>query len=308
MAASGSDLRVAVVPEVNYGVTPATPSFATLRTTDGGLRTNKAVQASEERQFHQNLIDELQVAQDVEGSYSFEMSHASFDTLIEAVMGGTWTTNVIRNGITQRSFTFEEFLELGATDSFRRFTGCMVNTMALTVTAREKITGTFGIVGRQEVLATAAIAGATYSTPNAEVIMTGSGSVGTITVGALSGLRIRSLSLEINRNLRRVNAVGSIHTDLMNNGQCSITGSVEVYFESNAAYQAALNHETAAISVTIGHDANKRYTFAIPRARLGNAQVQAGGNTTDIMATLPFAATLVTSPENHSLQITRLVA
>lgn len=306
MAASGSDLRVAITPETVFGTTPATPTFAILRTTNGGLKTDKGTVVSDERQFHQNVVDELQVAQDVSGSYDFEMSHASFDTLIEAVLGGTWATNAIKNGITKRSFTVEEFLELGATDTYRRFDGVMVNSMSLSITAREKITGQFGFVGRKETLATAIVSGATYTQPNSEQIMTGSGSVGTIAIGSISPAPlIRSLSLEVNRNLRRINALANIHSEGMNAGMCDVTGQVEVYFQDNATYQAALNHETAAITATIGHDANKKYTVSIPRARLGNAQLVAGGNGSDIMATIPFRGTLST---DHSIQITRAVA
>lgn len=308
MPASGSDLRVAIVPETVFGTTPTTPAFAVLRTTDGGLTTSKAVEISEERQFHRNVVDVMQVGQDVQGNYAFEMSHASFDTLIEAVMGGTWASNVLRNGLTSRSFTIEEFLELGATDSFRRFDGCVIDTMSLSIAARKIITGSFGILGRKETLATAIVSGATYADPNAETPMTGSGSVGTITVGALGAMLIESIDLEVKRNTRRVNAVGSLSTALMNEGQFEAMGTMNVFFESNALYQAALNHETAAISVTIGHDANKKYTISIPRARFGAATVQAGNANSEIMAKVPFTATLVTSPSNHSVAITRAVA
>lgn len=155
---SGSDVRVAFIAESTYGTTPATPTFQIMRATSGGLSTSKVTVKSEEIRQDQNVIDLIQTGQDVAGSYPIELSYGSFDTLIEAVLGGTWTTNVLRNGVNVRSFTFEEMIELGTTDTFRRFTGCMVNSMSLAFSAREKVTGSFGIMGRQEALATAIIA------------------------------------------------------------------------------------------------------------------------------------------------------
>lgn len=303
--ASGSDLRVALVAEATFGVTPSTPSFETLRLTSGGLSTTKETVVSEEIRNDQNITDELQVGQDVAGSYPFEMSYGSFDDLIEAALGGTWVTNVLKNGTTKRFFTFEETLELGATDTYRRFTGCMVNTLSLNIAARQKITGSIGLMGKQETLATAIVTGATYANPNSEGVMVAGTSVGTVTLGSLSNTCVKSLSLEINRGLRPRHCIGSIYTEELIYGMCNVTGQIEVYFDSNEAYQAVLDHGTAAISATLGHDANKKYTLSIPRAVWTDGSVQIGGNTDDVMVRMPFRGTL---SNDHSVQITRAVA
>ncbi len=303
--ASGSDTRVAYVAESTFGETPATPSFQNMRVTSGGLRTTKQTVTSEELRSDQNVVDEIQVGQDVEGSLPFEMSYGSFDDMIEAVLGGAWVSDVIQNGTTKRFFTMEETIERGATDTYRRFVGCMLNTLSLSVTAREKITGSLGIMGKQELLSEAAVTGATYAAANTEEIMRAGTSVGTITVGSLSNVCIQSLTLEISRNLRPRHCIGSQFTHEMNYGMCDVTGTLEVYFEDNAAYQAVLNHETAAISVTLGQDANNKYTIAIPRARWTDGSVQTGGNNDDIMVRMPFRGTL---SGDHTIQITRAVA
>lgn len=303
--ASGADTRVAYVAESTFGTTPATPSFKALRVTSGGLSTSKQTLVSEELRGDQNVVDELQVGQDVEGSYPFELSYGSFDDWIEAALGGSWTSNVLKNGQTARFFTVEEIIELGATDSYRRFAGCMINEFSLNVASRQRITGSFGVLGRQETLATAIVSGATYADPSSEGIMTAGTSVGTVTVGALSGLCLTSLSLTVNRNLRPRHCISDIYSHQMTYGSCDVTGQAEVYFESNAAYQAVLDHGSAAISVTLGHDANKKYTIAIPKARWLDGAVRIGGKNDDIMVEMPFRGVLDT---DHSIQITRAVA
>jgi hypothetical protein len=42
------------------------------------------------------------------GEIPFELSYASFDDLLEATMGGTWTNNVLKVGNTKRSFSMEQ--------------------------------------------------------------------------------------------------------------------------------------------------------------------------------------------------------
>lgn len=305
--ASGSDLRVAYVAESTFGTTPATPTFDVLRTTSGGLSTTKQTVMSEEIRSDFNVVDELQVGQDVEGTYPFELTYASFDDMIEACLGGTWSTNVLKNGTTARYFTFEETIEFGATDSYRRFTGCMVNTMELNVAARERITGSFGIVGKQETLATAIVTGATYTAANTNQIMVAGTSVGTVSIGALSSPCIQSISLNVNRNLRRINCIDSIYANSMDYGMCDVTGEIAIYFEDNTAYQAVLDHGSAAISVTLGHTTNEKYTLEIPTARWLSGGVQIGGGNDDIIVQMPFRG-IYNSSEAASIKITRAVA
>lgn len=303
--ASGADTRVAYVAETTFGTTPADPAFSALRVTSGGLSTTKATEVSEELRADQNVVDELQTGQDVAGSYPFELSYGSFDDWLEAALGGAWATNVLQNGVTPRFFSVEEIIELGATDSYRRFTGCMINTLSLSIAARQRINGSFGLMGKQETLAEAALANATYGNASTEEIMVAGTSVGTVSIGALSNLCVSALSLQINRNLRPRHCIGSIYSQQMNYGVCDVTGTVDVYFDSNAAYQAVLDHGTAAIEATIGHDANKKYTLSIPRARWLDGSVRIGGKNEDIMVQMPFRGTLST---DHSIQITRAVA
>src|SRR5215203_7380782 len=104
--ASGSGIRVGIVPEVTFGTTPATPTFATLRTTTGSLSSTKAVVTSDERQADENARDEVKVGIDAAGSYGFELTYGgAFDTILEALFRSAFSTNVLTNGITSKSFT-----------------------------------------------------------------------------------------------------------------------------------------------------------------------------------------------------------
>lgn len=300
----GSDTRVAYIAETNFGVTPATPTFINMRVTQNGMKMDKGTVTSEEIRPDRNVTDLMQVSRSVTGSIPFEFSHASFDDMIQAALGGTWATNVVSNGVTRRSFTFEETYQFpNATQGFRRFTGCMVDTFSLAFSSAQRITGSIGLMGIDETTASTAIAGATYTAANTETPLTASANVGTIAFGAIQA-QIMSLNLSINNNLRARPVVGSLLSLEPGVGMCSVTGTVEAYFRSLDLYNAAASHTNAALTVTFGEEA-KRYTILVPRAVFGSPETPGAGQTSDVRVTVPFTGTL---SGGRSIQVTRLVA
>lgn len=304
--ASGSEVRVAYVAETVFGTTPATPSFKTARVTTGGLRTNKQTGTSDERQADRNVRDEFLLGLGAGGNYAAELSYGTFDDWIEAVLCGTWTTNVLKNGSTRRSFTVEETLELGATDSFSRFTGAVLGGASLSLTAREKASLSFDWLAQKETLATAIVVGATYAAPNTKAIMTASKSVAALDVAG-STAKVRSLTLAIANNLRERPEVGSLYSNEFGIGRCDVTGTIEAYFESNALYQSVLDHGSGALSFTIGDVTAEKYTILLPKIRFGDGERRVGGNNDDVMVSIPYRA-ILDDTEACSIKITRAVA
>jgi len=300
--------RVAYIAESAFGTTPSTPTFQVLRTTNAGLATNKLTGTSQDLRADGNVPDEFLLGMDVEGSYNFELSYGTLDDILAGALAASWSTNVLKNGMTPKFFTFEETIELGSTDSFSRFVGCMVDSFTLDITARQAITGSFGLIGKSETLATAIISGATYTAANTKAVMTGAASVGALTVGSISPAPlVRRLQLQINRNLRRRTVVNSLYTDEPGVGRCDVTGNLECYFASNALYQAVLDHDTIAIETTLGTVTSEKYTIEIPSAKLGSGRRVVGGNGSDIMVNIPFRG-LYNSSDAASIVITRAVS
>lgn len=305
--ASGSGRQIAYTAESAYGTVPATPTWKVLRTTGGTLRTNKGTVVSDEIRADRNVSDELMISQDVTGAYPFELSYGTFDDLIEAALCGTWTGNVVKNGTVQRSLAFEERLDLGGgTFSFSRFDGCQVNSLSLSLNARERITGSVDLMGQNEILDTAIVTGATYTAANSKAIQTTSTGVASFTAGG-SQYKVRQLSLQIANNLRTRPVVGSLFTDSLGYGRCDITGSMQVYFENNTLYQQVLNHGSGALAFTVGTVANEKYAFSLPVCRFLDGERMPGGNTDDAMITIPFRAIFDTGI-SAEMQITRAVA
>lgn len=303
---SVSRSRVAFIPEVTPNTIPATPTFLTLRRTSGSLATNKNTVQSEEIQADRNVRDVYQTMQSVEGSYECEFSHASLDDMLSGAMMANWATNVLSNGVTQRTFTFEEMVDLGGSQLFHRYTAAMVNQLQLSAEANQAVRATLGIMARQEAVASAIISGATYTAPNTEPIETGV----TVNITTLAGLTpipiCRGLRLNINNNLRMHERLGSLFSDEFGMGQAEISGEIDLYYDTLAQYQLSLNHSSGQITATLGSQANKKYTFNMPNVRFLQAAKPLRGRNDSVMATLPFQA--LGTGSTASLSITRLVA
>lgn len=304
--ANGSGARVAYVAETAYATTPATPTFKVLRVTGGGMRTDKSTVVSDEIRADRNVAGEGLVGIDASGSYDFELTYGTMDDLLASALQGAWATNVLKNGVTPSYVTFEETLNLGGSSSFSRFTGCSVNSLSLSISAREKVTGTINLMGQKETLATSIVTGATYTAANSEPILTASGHVASLSVAAGTP-KVRSLTLEIANNLRARPVVGSLYSEEPGSGRFEVTGTLQAYFESNALYQSVLDHGGGAISFTVGAATTKKYTISLPNVQFLNGSRVIGGNDQDIMVDIPYRA-VYDGTAACSLQITRAVA
>jgi hypothetical protein len=307
--ATGSTAKIAFIPEVTAGTTPATPAFEYLRVTGGGMRSAKATEVSEELRSDRNVVDEMLVGLDAAGTYPFELIYGALDDFIEGALFSSWSSNVIVNGTTRKTFTIEETLELGATDSYSRFLASQVNTLSLDISARRKITGSLGMMAQKEVPATTPISGATYTAVNDYTPLTASASVGnlTLTGGSITAPKVRRVTVDINNNLRGRPLVGDVYSAVeMAEGSFDVTGVIEAYFDQHELYKAVLDHAALGLTMTIGQVTGQKYTFNLPACRIMDGSRVIGGRNDDIIASLPYRA-IYNSGILGTMQITRAV-
>ncbi len=307
-----SGTRLAYVAESTENTTPSSPSFKNLRFTSESLNYEKQTVVSDEIRPDRNVSDLIDVGYNVAGDINFELSYATFDDLLEGVMFNTWATNALKNGVTPKAFTFEKTFEQGANDAFMRFTGVKVGTMSLAVTAREIVTGTFGLMGRGHTAAAAALSGATYADANTKAVMSASADVGSLSISGVSpSPTIMSLNLQIENSLREQAAVGQKGLAGIGAGRCVVTGSLEAYFDNLALYNAFVDHDDVGIDFTVGSVTSEKYRFELPKTKLSTGTITAGGNDQDVMAAFDFQAIYDTSgspANNATLIITRAVS
>jgi hypothetical protein len=304
--ASGSQTRIAYVAETVFGTTPANPTFKVLRAVSSSMRAQKQVVTSEELRADRNVSDEVQTGIAVSGDIAGELAYGAWDDLLEGALMSTWATNVLKNGGTPKYFTFEETLETGATDSYSRFTGCMVDRFSMDLKTRQIVSLQASLRGKNETTGTAALVGSTYTAANTEAVQAAPAGVASLTILGQT-VKARSLSWEINNNLRERPVIDSLTTEEFGVGDADVTGQIEAYFEGNTLYDAMLAHTSGSVSMTIGTVANKKYTILLPKVIIGDGQKQRRSKDEDVILTLPFRAVFDTT-EGASIKITRAVA
>jgi hypothetical protein len=287
--ANGSGTRIAIVKQSAWGAIPANPAFTIGRFTGAGLRTAKTTEVSGEMQEDLNVRDEYELGQDVSGTYDWELTYETFDDLIAGALRSAWATDVVKNARTPAYFTVEETLETGATDSFSRFESCQINQLQLDVQARRGVTGSIDWMGRKEITATAAVAGATYAAANANPVLT-SNDFASFALDADSSIALTRLQLTVAANLGVRPNVSDKYSLEFRQGDCDVTGTMTAYFPNNTLYDLALAHGGGALTFKIGRGANAKYKFDMPNIVFLNPEKTRRQKNTDVMLNLPFRA------------------
>ena len=307
--AEASQTRLAWVPEVTIGTTPATPTFQTARYTSEGLKFGKQTVVSDEIRGDGNVTDIIDVGRSVAGPLAMELSYGTFDALFESLFRSTWATNVLKNGITHKSFTFEKTFEQGATDSFIRYRGCEVDTLDLQLESRQIIKGSFGLRGLgSPTPTTAIITGATYTAATTTPVLNAATNVGALTVGGITASpKIKSMNIQFRSGLYENDAIGAFDVDSLGLGRFEVSGNMVTYFRDLDTYNAMLNHDDVSLTLTMGAASGSKYTLLLPKLKLLDGAPVVGGNSQAVMLDVPFQAKY-DGTTAASAQLTRAVA
>lgn len=297
--ATGGFHGLAYVPEVTFGTTPSTPTMVSLRHTSCGLVLNKDSFQSEELRSDRQIADLRHGTFQVGGDIGFELSYGEFDTFMEAALFGTWATNVLKAGTTEKFFTIErEFADI---TQYGVFTGCYMNTFNLSIAANAIITGSFSVVGK----------GASYSGTPLDASPTASQTAspfdsftGTLEEGGATIGVITSIDLTLENGIEPTFVVGSNSSARNVAGRSNVTGTVTAYFEDASLLNKFINETESSISLTLGDGLSESYVIELPRIKYsgGDNSVSDEG---PIEISMPFQA-LRDDTEETNIKITRI--
>ena len=294
--ASGSRVRLAYVPEVTFNTTPALPELVELpkqsmtldlskETFNDPTITSDRMEADER---HGNIM--------VGGEVVATLQHGQFDDWLQAALGGTWTTNVLKVGVIPRSFTIEQgFLDI---NQYRRFTGVRVNSYSLEVNPGSIVSATFGLMGAGMTTAQAPL-DATVTAPQAKQGMSHIG--GSISVAG-SNVVCTAASISVENGMDPAMGIGSSTAFDLVWAESVVTGSCTFYFEDLIQYNRFLNETTAAIVIVLS-DGTNTLTHTIPKAKFNTATLPVP-NSGMLFVTMAFKG-LKDATTGTTLQISR---
>lgn len=298
--AQNSRRQYAYVVESVFGTTPGTPQTQLVEVADftGELQAEQLTDPSirSDRQVGFSRRGNL----GVEGNLEVVMAPDNYDVFLEAVFQGTWTTNVLKLGTTQRSFAIEEgFMDLA---QYRVFNGVTFNTMSLTVTPDQLVTGTFGFMGS----GTSAFTGTsidvspTAITAKDKFFHEG----GTITEGGTTVAYITSINLELTNNLQGSYALGSTSYRTLSSGKAEVTGTVTALFEDATLYNKFRNSTDSSLQfiLSAGSPA-ETLTFKVPKVKYTGGSLQRAADG-PVLVELQFSG-VYDGTDATSLMVTR---
>lgn len=108
-AAVGTSVGISYAAETTFGVIPTSPTMKALRLKSGAkFDLKRDTFQSKELNTSRQVMGMTYGNRSGSAELPIEFSYGSFDDLMEACLGGTWATNVLKCGNVKRSFSMEQ--------------------------------------------------------------------------------------------------------------------------------------------------------------------------------------------------------
>lgn len=208
-----------------------------------------------------------------------------------------WICDMIKNGVTRTGLTIEKGYMAQTTPTYLSYYGMVANTLEFNLANRQKINLAANFMGLGGAVGTVAL-DAGYDAATTRQIMASHNNVGRLAEGgsALTSPNwIREWSININNNLRQLEAVDSQSPVDIQAGECTVTGRFTSYFGSSTVLAKFYSGAATALNARVNKD-NQAVLFDVPRAVYrggGNPGVQ--GKNQDVVLALDYQASLDTT-------------
>lgn len=201
-----------------------------------------------------------------------------------------WIGDTIKNGVAKTSLSIEKGFLGQAVPNYLLYQGMVVNTAEVTITSRQKVTASFAFTGMAGAQSTTSV-DAVPDDFTTNLVMAANANVGRLAeAGAVlsSPNWARSLTFQVNNNLRTIEAVNAQSPVDVREGECTVTGRVETYF-GDATLLSKFYAGTPTSLNTRVEKAGQAMIFAFPRVTYrGDGNPQAGGKNQDVMLPLSW--------------------
>ena len=301
--AQGSRSRLSYIKEDTFGTTPATGNFNTLPFTSHSLNMTKERVAGTDIQADRMSRVDRHGNRQVAGDIVADLRAGDFDDLLKAAMlagGADWTADVIKVGTTPTYFSIEDFAD--DIDQARMFSGCSVNTLAVSLAPNAMVTGTFGIVGKDMTITATATGRTQTAIDDASPFDSYSGD---LEIGGSVAAIVTAMDFTLTNSFAPTFVVGDDSTPALEVGDAVVEGTISAYFQNADLINRFILETETSLKVTVGDNASTPNTmeFFFPRCKINSADVGVDGPTSRVIS-LSFVALRDDTTETN-LRITR---
>ena len=295
--AQGSRSSLSYIVESTFGTTPA-GNFQNLPFTTHSLNMTKERVAGTDIQADRMSRVDRHGNRQVAGEITADLRDTDYDDLLESAMLNTWNLNVLKVGTAPKYFSIEDYA--ADIDQARLFTGCSVNTLAVSLAPNAMVTGTFGIVGKDMTIS------ATEKTQDAA---TGAAPFdaysGDLEIGGSVAAIVTAMDFTLTNGFAPTFVVGDDSAPSLEVGDAVVEGTISAYFEDAALLNRFIDETETSLKVTVGDNESTPNTmeFFFPRCKINSADVGVDGPTSRVIS-MTFVA-LRDDTEETNLRITR---
>lgn len=307
-------VKLIIVPETTYGTTPTdSADWQTLRYTSETLSGTPQTVTSNEIRSDRMTADMTRTGLQVQGEVSVELSTGTFDDLIAGAFASDWQadtpvvgSDTIEIGTSDKSFSIEK--QFTDESKYLAFRGMRVGQLSLNFQYGQVLTGGFTFAGNGTESVVSSLVGAgSVTAATTTKVLNASTDISSIKIdgSAVTGIEIQSISMQLNNNLRAIEAVGNDAPVDQKKGTASITGTIQAYMSADAFawYQKSLDQTDVALEFSVT-DGTNTYTFTLPRIHLNVQAPQSGGLDQDVMISADYTA-LYDGVSGTSLKLVR---
>ena len=299
--AQGSRSSLSYITEVTFGTTPSSGNFNNLPFSTHSLNLTKDRVAGNDIQADRMPRVDRHGNRQVAGDIVVDLRNADYDAFLESAMLSTWSTDVLKVGVTPKFFSIEDYAS--DIDQARLFTGMTVSSMGISLAPNQMVTTTFSMVGKDMTISgtqktqTAASGAAPFDAYSGDVAI---GNVGSSSAIAI----VTGIDFTLNNSFAPTFVVGDSSAPSLEYGRAEIEGTFTAYFEDLALINRFLNETETELSVSVNDPTGTNaYTFLFPRIKINSADVGVDGPTSRII-NMSFVA-LYDATQATNLKITR---
>ncbi len=300
--ATGSRHVSVLIPETIYGVTPSAPTGADIPVTGNTITMTTEPFTSQILRSDRQITSQRNGFFRSAGDLPSELLFGDHDDLYESAFFGEWAGDVLKAGVTEKSFTVErQHLDIGR---HRHFTGCIVNQVNVSIQVNSPVVGvTFRMVGQERTnTAIPLVASPTPQSGN-DPMDTFSATIqeGGVDVAVLTGI-----DFTLDNGLEGARVLGSKSDADQMAGTSNLTGTVSARLLDDTFLDKFINEVESSLRFTGFDPAGNSLDFYLPRIKYtgGDDPVQGPGG---IITNLPFQA-LRDPTEQSNIVLTRTAA
>jgi hypothetical protein len=290
-----------------YGVQSACGTVQTtlkeLRFVSETVGSTAAVTASNEIRPNRNVADSIRTSTSIGGDINVEFSYATYNDFLQGLLQSSTALDgantEIKNGVTKKYFTVEKNTpDASGANYYTQFIDMQVGGMTLNIAQGAVVAGNFTLMGSSDQTnsGTSLDTAGGYTAANTLPVYNSLANVSAVLIDGSPAGNVESVNLTVTNNLREQRAIGSVAPAGVASGQFAVSGTVKIYFATNALYTKFLADQTFSLSVTLddetGATNGNQYTIRLPKCKFTNVTKNITGNNADVLLEGGFSALL----------------